>query len=185
MIKTLKNSRGFTLAELTVVILIVGILSTSAAPNLVDLTTGARFVGTKATVESIREVLLLYFMEHGTYPTNDQVFFGEGATEGNGGGGGGVTPNDPAWDYFVKPPVNLIVNEPDFIYIASLAEAQAIVTMWSGNFADFPIGFWYIGNSSDPNFGMVGAFGLTEGCSPLAPGWDPLAGLRQALNCGT
>lgn len=166
MIKLKNNKRGFTLAELTAVILIVGILATSAAPNLVDLTTGAKYVATGATVESLREVLLLYFMEYGTYPKNVEAFFGRGV-EDLSDSSPGVTPADPAWDYFTIAPLNQINNQRAFFYLNDVAEAEYIQSAYGT--MTIPAGFWYVGNDQHPDFGAVGAWGLTEGCEPPPP----------------
>lgn len=66
MKKTLRN--GFTLIELVVVIMILGILAGVAAPKLLSVSGDAKDNGLKQTLSIIRDAIELYAAEHGSLP---------------------------------------------------------------------------------------------------------------------
>jgi len=63
-----KMRRAFSLVELVVVVLIVGILAAVAAPKMFDTSTKARESATKASLGVVRNAIELYYSENGTYP---------------------------------------------------------------------------------------------------------------------
>lgn len=63
--------RGFTLVELTVVILIIGIVATIAAPKFFDSVSTARNKSSSQTVEVVRDAVELYQANNTTYPGQD------------------------------------------------------------------------------------------------------------------
>jgi general secretion pathway protein G len=64
----MRSKRGFTLIELIVVILIIGILAAVAAPKFFDTATDARQNATKQSLHVVRDALELYRSQTGTYP---------------------------------------------------------------------------------------------------------------------
>lgn len=60
--------RGFTLIELTVVILIIGIVATIAAPKFFDSVTSAKNKSAQQTIEVVRDALELYRANNSAYP---------------------------------------------------------------------------------------------------------------------
>ncbi|MBU6176097.1 MAG: prepilin-type N-terminal cleavage/methylation domain-containing protein [Planctomycetes bacterium] len=66
-----KNSRfGFSLVELVVVVLIVGILAAVAAPRMFNTSTKAKESATKASLSVVRNAIELYNSEQGKYPAS-------------------------------------------------------------------------------------------------------------------
>ena len=63
-----RKSRGFTLVELVVVVLILGILAAVAAPKLFDTANEARISGTKQSLVVLRDAVELYKAQNGSYP---------------------------------------------------------------------------------------------------------------------
>lgn len=63
-----KNKRGFTLIEILVVVVIIGLLANMAAANFAGKTDEAREVAQKASLMNIRTALELYEMDKGSYP---------------------------------------------------------------------------------------------------------------------
>lgn len=68
-----QNQRGFTLVELMIVIVIVGILAAVAVPIYQGNVKKAKMSECDATLGTIRTALRVYYAEHGKYPTaNDE-----------------------------------------------------------------------------------------------------------------
>ena len=63
-----KGRKGFSLVELVVVVLILGILAAVAAPRLFDTASDARMNGTKTSLSVIRDAIELYKSQNGSYP---------------------------------------------------------------------------------------------------------------------
>jgi general secretion pathway protein G len=66
------RSRGFTLIEILVVIVILGILAALIVPRVMDRPDQARAVAAKADINAIVGALKLYRLDNGMYPTTDQ-----------------------------------------------------------------------------------------------------------------
>ena len=64
--------RGFTLIEILVVIVILGILAALIVPRVMDRPDQARAVAAKADIAAIMQGLKLYRLDNGTYPSGDQ-----------------------------------------------------------------------------------------------------------------
>jgi general secretion pathway protein G len=71
--KTIRRSQdGFTLIELMVVILIIGLLATIVVQNLRSATDKAKRVKAQADISQIKSALDRYYLDAGSYPTSDQ-----------------------------------------------------------------------------------------------------------------
>jgi general secretion pathway protein G len=67
------NSKGFTMIEIMLVVIIIGILAALVVPNLAGRGDQARTAASRADIESnIPSALDLYELDNGTYPTTDQ-----------------------------------------------------------------------------------------------------------------
>jgi general secretion pathway protein G len=66
------NRRGFTLIELMVVIVILGILAGLIVPRIMSRPEQAKIVKARLQLESIGTALKLYKLDNGTYPTTEQ-----------------------------------------------------------------------------------------------------------------
>ncbi len=62
------NRRGFTLIELVVVVLILGIIAAVAAPKMFDTAGDARTNSTRQSLVVIRDSIELYRAQNGSYP---------------------------------------------------------------------------------------------------------------------
>lgn len=78
MFRTLRKSKrqqlqqGFTLIELMVVILIIGLLATIVVQNLRSATDRAKKVKAQADIAQLKSGLDRYYLDAGSYPTTDQ-----------------------------------------------------------------------------------------------------------------
>ncbi len=66
------NDHGFTLIELMVVIVIIGILVGTVAVNFMGAPDDARVNKAKMTIETLESALKLYKLDNGKYPTTEQ-----------------------------------------------------------------------------------------------------------------
>lgn len=66
------NNRGFTLIEIMVVVVILGILAAVVVPRFLSRPDEARVTKAKVDMKSIEEALGLFKLDHGFYPSTDQ-----------------------------------------------------------------------------------------------------------------
>ena len=65
-------ARGFTLIELMVVLVIIGVLAALIVPNVLDRTDDARATAAKTDVNNLMQALKLYKLDNQRYPTGEQ-----------------------------------------------------------------------------------------------------------------
>lgn len=66
------NHRGFTLIEIMVVVIILGILATYVVPRIMGRPEEAKQVKAKLDIASLESALRLYKLDSGVYPTTEQ-----------------------------------------------------------------------------------------------------------------
>jgi general secretion pathway protein G len=66
------NNRGFSLIELMVVVIILGILAMYIGPKLLGRTEEARVTQARVQMESLETALKLYKMDNSVYPSTEQ-----------------------------------------------------------------------------------------------------------------
>jgi len=67
-----KAQTGFTLIELMIVIVIMGILATLLVPKIMNAPDQAKRTAAKADIKTIESALKLYKIDTGNYPTTEQ-----------------------------------------------------------------------------------------------------------------
>jgi general secretion pathway protein G len=64
--------RGFTLIEIMVVVIIIGLLVAIVAPNVIGNVDKANVTKAKADIRAMKSALELYYLDNSTYPTSEQ-----------------------------------------------------------------------------------------------------------------
>jgi general secretion pathway protein G len=73
MLEKLKNeNQGFTLIELMVVIIILGVLAMWVAPKIMDRPGEARQMKVRLDIQNLETALKLYKLDNGSYPSTEQ-----------------------------------------------------------------------------------------------------------------
>lgn len=67
-----RNAAGFTLIEVMVVVVILGILAAVVVPKIMDNPDKARIVKAKQDVQALKSALDLYKLDNFNYPSTDQ-----------------------------------------------------------------------------------------------------------------
>jgi general secretion pathway protein G len=66
------GQKGFTLIEIMVVVIIIGILAAIVAPNVIGRVDDAQITKAKAEISNIENALKFYRLDNFTYPTTEQ-----------------------------------------------------------------------------------------------------------------
>jgi general secretion pathway protein G len=107
----LRGSAGFTLIEMLVVLVIIGLIMGLVGPRVLNYLTDARVKAAKLQIEALSSSLDLYYLDNGRYPSSSEglaalVRRPPSADSWNGPYlKGGVVPADP-WknDYIYRAP---------------------------------------------------------------------------------
>lgn len=67
-----RKQRGFTLIEIMVVVVILGILAAFVVPNLMDKPVQAKITKAKSDISVIESALDLYRLDNNRYPSTDE-----------------------------------------------------------------------------------------------------------------
>jgi general secretion pathway protein G len=66
------RSRGFTLIEVLIVVLILGVLAAVVVPRVLDRPNEARITAAQSDIRTLAQALKLYKLDNGHFPSTDQ-----------------------------------------------------------------------------------------------------------------
>ena len=71
----MRKMTGFTLIEIMVVVVILGILGALIVPNIIGRPDEARVTAAATDIQAIRNALQLYRLDNGHYPSTEPVSY--------------------------------------------------------------------------------------------------------------
>ncbi len=112
MMKSCRNQRGFTLIEIMVVVVILGVLAAVVVPRLLNRPDEARITKTQVDIKKIEETLGMFKLDNGYFPTTEQGLMALVSKPDTGR----IPTKYPDGGYLKKVPVDAWNNE--YVYLS-------------------------------------------------------------------
>ncbi len=112
MMKLSRNQRGFTLIEIMVVVVILGVLAAVVVPRLLNRPDEARITKTQVDIKKIEETLGMFKLDNGYFPTTEQGLMALVSKPDTGR----IPTKYPDGGYLKKVPVDAWNNE--YVYLS-------------------------------------------------------------------
>lgn len=131
MVTRNERNTGFTLVEILIVVVILGILAAVVIPQFADASTSAKVGSLVTQLQTVRSQLELYQIEHnGDYPTIAMLGVGDwGVMTGTTDVDGLVAGSDYG-PYLQKSPVNPFTTESLVVAGTALADGATATDGW-------------------------------------------------------
>ena len=132
-----RSARGFTLIEIMVVVVIIGLLAAVIVPQVVSKVDEARIAKAKEDIQSLETALTEYRLDNSTYPTTEE---GLKALV--------KQPNDPSVTHWHGPYVQRLSQDPwgrpyQYVYPGTHGLAYDLYTLGpDGQLGEKSIGNW-------------------------------------------
>jgi general secretion pathway protein G len=143
-----RAARGFTLIEIMVVVIIIGLLAAVIVPQVVNKVDEARVARAKEDIQSLETALTEYRLDNSVYPTSDQGL--EALVK---------RPNDPSITHWNGPYVQRLNHDPwghpyHYVYPGTHGQPYDLFTLGAddqpgGKGVNATIGNWTIGGDGE------------------------------------
>ncbi len=142
-----RKNKGFTLVEILIVVIILGILAAIVIPQFTEASNDARVSALMSDLQTVRSQIELYKVQHkdnypgtvsGTWTIGNFVSHLTGKTDADGASGGSLGP------YLQKFPTNPFNNQSAVADATGASDPNAVI---SGDY-----GWWF--NSTTGSFGV-------------------------------
>jgi general secretion pathway protein G len=70
--RALRSAGGFTLIEIMVVVIIIGLLAAVIVPNVISKVDEAKIAKAKSDIQALETALTMYRLDNSKFPTNEQ-----------------------------------------------------------------------------------------------------------------
>lgn len=123
--------KGFTLIELVMVIVIIGILAAVAIPRFVDLTTQAKQGATQGALGAVRSAISIWYVQN--VAAGNSARWPTSTAEIAGAMSDGLIPANPAVDASISTNVSLVNSNPTATANAAWIYNSSNGRVWAGN----------------------------------------------------
>ena len=148
-----RHSRGFTLVEILIVVIILGILAAIVIPQFTQASSAAREVNLKTNLKTMRNQLLLYKVQHlDVLPTSSLVTQLTQYTDLSGGTATARDATHTFGPYLQAFPVNSVSNS---------AAVRVVTTAFAAPTTDG--GWWYNSTTGEVRVDLKDSYVSTDG----------------------